>query len=61
MTTLESSTDKPPRCARCGLDVAAWCIRGDDGATYCTSYCAHASGALEPHGEERAELPGVPT
>jgi hypothetical protein len=43
----ETKTPEPSheRCARCGLDVRAWKVHGDDDAIYCTSYCARLAGA----------------
>jgi hypothetical protein len=42
------------RCARCGLPVAAWRVEVD-GATFCTSFCANAAGALEAHDDEQPQ------
>lgn len=41
--TAAPPPEQPPRCARCGLDVAAWrVVRGC--AVYCSAFCAdHAA------------------
>jgi len=60
-TPPESRTPVRAACSRCGLDLAAWSVRGDDGADYCTSWCAEQAGALDPHGEELDARPEAST